>query len=194
MDDANFDDQQVIVQLQAGDLDALGILYDRYQHQVFRTALAITHDKSAAEDILQECFIRVHRYAASIDPERPFSPWLYRVAINLSYTWTKRNKQLGISIDDFVDRLVSAPKHAPERYAERSELRASIQQAIDNLPFGQRVVIVLHYLNGQSLKEIAQTLDCPVGTVKSRLYHARANLREQLGNVNWVTDIVHGYT
>jgi RNA polymerase sigma-70 factor (ECF subfamily) len=75
-------DSFLIQSLCDGDLSALGILYDKYRLQVFRTALAITHDRQAAEDILQECFLRVNTYARRIDRTLPLEPWLYRVTVN----------------------------------------------------------------------------------------------------------------
>ncbi len=191
-DDAQ--DRELIERLQADDLDALGDLYDRYRYQIYRTALAITRDTSAAEDILQECFLRVFHYADRINPELPLSPWLYRVTVNLSYTWSKKNRRYFAPIEAFIDRLTSPPKAAPESTAEQTELREKIQQAIDNLPFNQRIVVILHYLNGMNLKEIADILECPVGTVKSRLFHARATLREELGHAAaFLSDVAHGY-
>lgn len=194
MADSDLEDRELIGYLQDGDLDALGILYDRYRHQVYRTALAITHDHVAAEDILQECFLRIYAYADRIDGSRPLSPWLYRVTVNLSYTWSKRHNRVKISVDEIIDRLTSPSKSAPESTVERQEIKDTIQEAIDRLPFGQKAVVVLHYLNGLSLAEIAEILDCPVGTVKSRLYHARQNLKEDLGPTNWRSDVAHGFT
>jgi RNA polymerase sigma-70 factor, ECF subfamily len=194
MSDQPIEDRILILQLQAGDLNALGDLYDRYRLQIYRTALAITRDTAAAEDILQECFLRVHHYAERINGDLPLAPWLYRVTVNLSYTWSKRNKRYWTSIETLIDRLISPAKHAPESSAERSELSDKIQQAIETLPFSQRVVVVLHYLQGLSLKEIADILECPVGTVKSRLFHARAALKEQLGHeAAFLSDVAHGY-
>lgn len=194
MSDIQVEDRILILRLQSGDLDSLGELYDRYRQQIFRTALAITRDTNAAEDILQECFLRVHHYADRINVDLPLAPWLYRVSVNLSYTWTKRNKRYWPPLENFIDRLISPPRQAPEAAAERSELRDRIQTAIDVLPFSQRVVVILHYLNGLSLKEISEILECPVGTVKSRLFHARATLREQLGyEASLVSDVIHGY-
>jgi RNA polymerase sigma-70 factor (ECF subfamily) len=188
------EDRDLVLKLQAGDLEALGDLYDRYRLQIYRTALAITRDPVAAEDILQECFLRVHHYADRIDTNLPLPPWLYRVTVNLSYMWSKRNKRYWTSIEVFIDRLISPAKNAPEISAERSELRDNIQQAIDALPFSQRVVVILHYLNGLSLKEIADILECPVGTVKSRLFHARATLKEKLGHdAIHLSDVAHGH-
>jgi len=189
------EDRVLILRLQSGDLDGLGELYDRYRLQIFRTAVAITHDDAAAEDILQECFLRVHHYADRINLDLPLAPWLYRVTVNLSYTWSKRNKRYWTPIETLIDRLISPSKHTPEAAAEQSELRDKIQHAIDSLPFSQRVVVILHYLNGLGLKEIADILECPVGTVKSRLFHARATLKEQLGHeAVLLSDVVHGYT
>jgi RNA polymerase sigma-70 factor (ECF subfamily) len=188
------EDRELIRQLQQGNLEALGELYDRFRLQIYRTALAITHDTAAAEDILQECFLRMHHYAHRIDSNLPLAPWLYRVTVNLSYTWSKKNRRYFTSLETFIDRLVSPSRQAPESTAERTELREKIQQAIDALPFSQRVVVVLHYLNGMGLKEVADVLDCPVGTVKSRLFHARNTLREQLGEVSaFLSDVAHGY-
>lgn len=188
------EDRQLIKRLQSGDLECLGDLYDRYRHQIYRTALAITHDPSAAEDILQECFLRMYRYAERINPDLPLAPWLYRVTVNLSYTWSKKNRRYFAPLESFIDRLISPAKNAPELSAEHAELRDKIQRAIDTLPFNQRVVVVLHYMNGMNLKEIADILECPVGTVKSRLFHARASLREELGHAAaFLSDVAHGY-
>lgn len=188
------DDKELICRLQSGDLDALGELYDRYRHQIFRAALAITHEPAAAEDILQECFLRVHHYAHRIDTNLPIAPWLYRVTVNLSYTWAKQKPGKNLPIDVFIEQLISPSGYAPDTVVEHVELSQKIQQAIDALPFGQKVVVVLYYLNGMSLKEIADILDCPVGTVKSRLFHARESLKEQIEESgSWLSDIAHGY-
>src|SRR3990172_12519398 len=87
------EDARLIQRLQAGDLEALGHLFDRHRLPVFRTALAVTHDQDAAEDILQEAFLRLHTYVHRVDTSLPLAPWLYRITVNLSYTWvTRRNK------------------------------------------------------------------------------------------------------
>jgi RNA polymerase sigma factor (sigma-70 family) len=77
-------DEQLVIQLRAGDLDALGLLYERYKAPVYRTALAITSDPAAAEDILQDSFLRLHKYAHRFDITRPLKPWLYRITVNLA--------------------------------------------------------------------------------------------------------------
>jgi RNA polymerase sigma-70 factor (ECF subfamily) len=192
-DDNDPPDHELILQLQAGKLEALGDLYDRYRSQVYHTALAITHDQPAAEDILQECFLRVHKYAHKINVNLPLAPWLYRVTVNLSYTWARKRKRFTLLSESFASHLGDPLANPPEVFAERMELRQRIQDAIDALPFNQRVVIVLYYLNGLSLKEIAEIVRCPVGTVKSRLFHARSNLRKQITHSTWANEFLQGY-
>lgn len=187
-------DEELVARLKAGDLDALGILYARYKTLVYRTALAITRDPQAAEDILQDCFLRVHAYASTIDPALPFKPWLYRVTVNLSYTWATQHDRWRLPLESLVDQLVSSARLSPEHVAEDGDQERAIREAIDRLAFGQRVVVVLYYLNDLSLKEIADILGCPVGTVKSRLHYARENLRQYLTAGTGAAEVVYEYT
>jgi RNA polymerase sigma-70 factor (ECF subfamily) len=115
------------------------------------------------------------------------------VTVNLSYTWISRRQKRRISLEALVDQLMSPAWHAPDHMAELGETQQQVRQAISELPFNQRVVIVLHYLSGLSLEEIADILDCPVGTIKSRLYYARENLRRRLGESYRGVEVAHGY-
>ena len=175
------EDSELIPRVRRGDLAAFEALYDKYKGQVYRTALAITRDHSAAEDILQECFLRVYAHIDRVDVARPLSPWIHRIAVNLSYNWVTKRKRWIPSLEEMIERFVGDHHDSPERILERDELQRMVQEAIHSLSFAQRVVIVLFYLNGFSLEEIAYVLDCPVGTVKSRLYYGRQNLRRKLG-------------
>jgi RNA polymerase sigma-70 factor (ECF subfamily) len=187
-------DSDLIERLRQDDLDALGVLFERYRDRVFRTALVIVRDPAVAEDILQDCFLKVYANAQRIDTERPLAPWLYRVTVNLSYTWLSRGKNRRTSIETVVDMLVSPMKQAPDRLTEQTELRQNVRKAINDLSIDQRVVVVLYYLNGLNLQDIAEILDLPIGTVKSRLYYARENLRGRLGtNMQWLPEVAHGY-
>ncbi len=186
-------DGALIERLRNNDLDALGTLFDRYYPQVYRTAVAITHEPAVAEDLAQDCFLKLHHYANRIDTNLPLAPWLYRVTVNLAYTWISRRKKRRVSLEALVDQLMTPSGHAPDQLAEHAEIQEQVRRAVQALHFNQRVVVVLHYLSGQSLDEIADILDCPVGTVKSRLYYARENLRRQLGDASRVTEVAHGY-
>jgi RNA polymerase sigma-70 factor (ECF subfamily) len=174
------EDGRLISQIRQGNILALKVLYEKYKVQVYHTALAITHDREAAEDILQDCFLRVYTYIDRLDGSLPLSPWLHRVAINLSYNWLNKRRRWLQPLEDVIDHLVAGPRTLPESALERGELQRVIQKAIASLSFEHRVVIVLFYLNSFSLNEIAYVLDCPVGTVKSRLHYARRNLRRKL--------------
>jgi RNA polymerase sigma-70 factor (ECF subfamily) len=174
-------DGQLIGRVCQGDLEALGDLYDKYCSQVFRTALSITRSRETAEDILQEVFLKLYHYSRRIDTSLSLAPWLYRVTVNLCYTYISRQKRWLTALEDVIENVVAPSSRAcPERQAEKCELQIAIQQAIDLLSPSQKIVIVLHYLADLSLKEIAHILEVPEGTVKSRLYYGRENLRRKL--------------
>jgi len=158
-------------------MQALGVLYEKYKTQMFRTALAITRDPGAAEDILQEGFLRLYANATRLDEKRSLAPWLYRVIVNLSYNWVTRRGRWMVPLEHAIERLRSGPKSSPEKVMEQSEVQQVVQEALDSLSFKHRVVLMLFYLNEFSLKEVAYILDLPEGTVKSRLYYGRKRLR-----------------
>ena len=174
-------DRELVLQLQDGNLNALGELYDRYQHIVYRTALAIVGDEHAASDLLQDVFLRVNRFSMHIDPERPLEPWLYRLTTNLTYTWLKRRKRWMMRpIEEMAEWLTSGKNNSPSYHLEKGEEWQSICKAVATLSLRHRVVIVLHYFNDLSLQDISEILEIPVGTVKSRLHYGRRALKMHL--------------
>jgi RNA polymerase sigma-70 factor (ECF subfamily) len=172
------EDRPFLIRLRQGDRAALEALRAKYGQPVLQTALAITRDQALAETIQQECFDRLGTEARRLDAEAPLSPWLYRLAIDLSQAglsapgsgWT-----LSVTALDRLDRLF-----APGLPPARRDLTVLVEQAIEALPRHQRVVMVLYYLGGLRLKEIAQILACPVGTVKSRLHYGREALHRKM--------------
>jgi RNA polymerase sigma-70 factor, ECF subfamily len=174
-------DSELVCSLQAGSLEALGVLYDRHRGLVFRTALAITGDAEAAADLLQDVFLRLHRFAAHIDPQRPLEPWLYRMTTNLSYTWVKRRQRWLRPLEDVAEWLAGTRKETPAYQAEMDDSWRQVQQAVSALPLSHRGVVVLYYVNDLSLQEISEILDIPVGTVKSRLHYGRQAMKHSLG-------------
>ncbi len=177
----NASDQELVLQLQAGRLDALGILYDRHRYMVYRTALAIAGEPEAAADLLQDVFLRLYRFAERVDDTRPLEPWLYRVTTNLAYTWVNRRHRWFSPLEDIAEWLAGNKKQTPHYASELDEESQQIQQAVSNLPIQQRIVIVLYYINDLSLQEIAEILEIPEGTVKSRLHYGRQALKKTLG-------------
>ncbi len=176
------DDSDLILQMQSGNLDALGKLYDQYQQLVYRTALAITGDPNDAADLLQDVFLRMYRFSDHIDPTRPLAPWLYRVTTNLAYTWVKRNRRWVRNFEEIADWLIGSHRiHTdtdPEQFLEYPD----IHKALQSLPLPQRAVVALYYINDLSLQEISEILDIPVGTVKSRLFYGRDGLKKHISS------------
>src|SRR5207248_787147 len=142
--------------------------------------LPLTQDPSAAEEIVVDTFARAHRALARLEPDDSLRPWLYRVAVNLSYNRRPRKGLVLSSLDDAVDEAIATDDGSPSHVAEQAELRRFVLQSVDALGPKHRIVVVLHYLNGLNLAEIAEVVDCPVGTVKSRLHYALRRLRTHL--------------
>lgn len=174
------EDEELVSRIRQGDLGAFEALYDKYKLPLYRTALAITRDHGTAEEILQDAFVRAYAALGRVDASVSLSPWLQRIVVNLSYNHIKRRQHLPMALDEVLEGLTVAAPLGPEEVAEGNELVAIIREAVDSLSFKRRVVIVLYYLQGFNLQEIAYILDCPVGTVKSRLHYASKALRAKL--------------
>jgi len=174
------DDAELVPRIQKGDLDAFEALYHKYKSELYRTALAITRDLGTAEELLQDCFLRAYDHIDSVDGCSSLRPWLHRIIVNLSYNWAAKKRLRLVSLEDAFERLLSLPRSSPERALEREELLDVLDDAIRSLSMPKRVVVVLFYLQGFSLVEISYVLDCPVGTVKSRLHNARGILKRRL--------------
>jgi RNA polymerase sigma-70 factor (ECF subfamily) len=173
-------DRELVNQLQNGQLDALGELYNRYQRLVFRTVLAITGDYDAAGDLLHEVFLRLYYFIDKFDVSRPLQPWLYRMSTNLAYTWLKQNRNWWQSIEDMAEWLNVVGKRTPHELVVQKDDRERVQRALNSLPVAQRIVVVLYYLNDLSIQDISEILEIPAGTVKSRLHYGRKLLKKEL--------------
>jgi RNA polymerase sigma-70 factor, ECF subfamily len=174
-------DTDLVHRIQLGDMAAFEALFFKYQGQIYRTGLAITRDPGAAEEVLQDCFYKTYLNIMNISGDGSLSPWLHRVAVNLSCNALKKRRVHLEPIDEMAEgHFPSDPHQSPEAQAERAELQGTMRNAINALPLKHRIVVTLHYLQDFSLPEIAYILDLPVGTVKSRLHHARKALRSSL--------------
>lgn len=172
---------QLIARTKRGDLEAFEALYKLHKGPVYRTALAIIGDRLAAEEILQETFLRAFKNIQNFRQGVSLSPWLYRVTVNLAYDYSRdQRRHWHVALEGIVEQLIAPAVASPERRVEEREIYALVYEAISKLEFKQRATLVLFYLQGFSLAEIAEIMDCPVGTVKSRLHYARENLRREL--------------
>ena len=173
-------DRELVYAARDGNMPAFDALFYRYRDGIFRLGLAITKDPSAAEEIVVDTFARAHRALARLEPDDSLRPWLYRVAVNLSYNRRPRKNVVLSSLDDAAGDTFANDEASPSLLAEQAELRRIILETVDALSPKHRLVVVLHYMNGLNLAEIAQVVDCPVGTVKSRLHYALRRLRTHL--------------
>ena len=173
-----------------GDMHALEALFRKYQAAVFQTALGVTRDAQVAEEVLQDTFFRLYRYADRLDGSLPLAPWLYRVSINLCYNRLKGLRAWTDSFHELAERLFMPNSASPEQSAERHELQAVVQAALGALDPKHRAVLVLYYLHDYAVNEIAEITGVPEGTVKSRLFHARKLLRQHLEQRYEVADML----
>lgn len=174
------EDSALILKARAGDMAAFEAIYNKYRMQVYRTAMGLVRNADVADEIVQDCFVRVHGNLHKLDGERGLAPWLHRVTVNLCYSYLTRNRAKADYLDETVEEMSANPVFGPEGHALRAELRAALQEGIESLEFAHKCVVVLYYLQGFTVEEIAYTLQCPVGTVKSRLFYAREALRARL--------------
>ncbi len=162
-----------------------GLVVQTYQNQLFRYVYNMVHDHHLAEDLTQEVFAKVYRSLTSYNPKYPFSAWLLRIAHNHGIDYLRQKKLQTVSYDS-VTNEETLHEASPEfhdtsaRTAEDTTQRAIIQEAIYSLPVDYRSVIVLRYLGGTKLEEIAYILGIPMGTVKSRINRARQILQRLL--------------
>mgnify|MGYP001402598005 CR=1 FL=1 len=179
MTDADTGDADWVAQAAAGDGRAFEALYRRHHTALFRTALAMTGQRSAAEDLVQDAFVRAYRYIGRVVlPEgASLRPWLHRIVVNLARDRAARRRL--VTADD-ADLERAAGGGSVERSAERREVNRIVADAVRSLPFDQRIVVVLFYTQDLDVGQIAETLGIPPGTVKSRLYYGRARLRAAL--------------
>lgn len=185
-------DRELVHAARDGETAAFDALFYRYRDGIYRLAVAITHDPSAGEEIVVDTFARAYRSLLRLEPDDSLRPWLYRVAVNLSYDRKPRKGLAFSSLQESPAESFATDERSPLMLAEEAELRSLVLASIDALGPKHRVVVVLHYLNELSLAEIADIVDCPLGTVKSRLHYALGQLRVRLhaagalGSEPWV--------
>ncbi|MGI8587150.1 MAG: RNA polymerase sigma factor [Chloroflexia bacterium] len=176
------DEGEAIARLKQGDIGGLEALVGRYQVRALRTAYLIVRDAATAEDIVQSAFLRVYQRVALFDPARPFGPWFLRIVANDALKAASRWDRLtpfDPSADDGIMQPVGSGPNLDE-LMEGAETQAAIWAALGELSVEHRTALVLRYYLDLSEAEMASRLDCPPGTVKSRLHHARRRMRHLL--------------
>jgi len=181
-------EQLLLEKAKAGDVAAFEELIEAYQKKVYNLALRIIGNADDAADLAQEAFIRIFKAISGFKEQSSFSTWVYRITTNVCLDEIRRRKNRKvISLDEEIHvddgdlkRQVVSDETGPDEAAEREELRRVVNEAISSLPVEQRTAITLRDLNGMSYEQIAQILNCPAGTVKSRINRARQALKNVL--------------
>jgi RNA polymerase sigma-70 factor (ECF subfamily) len=180
-------DLMLVERVQQGEAAAFDLLVLRYQHKVLKLIMRYVHDAVEAEDVAQEAFIRAYRALPSFRGDSAFYTWLYRIAINTAKNAlvASRRRPVDYSLDlqdseDYVMQARLKDAETPEGLLLTEEIQNTVNSAIENLPEDLRTAIVLRELEGMSYEEIAKAMDCPVGTVRSRIFRAREAIDRKL--------------
>ena len=174
------DDQRLVERVQGGDRQAFDVLVLKYQHRIVKLVTRYVRDPSEALDVTQEAFIKAYRAIPKFRGDSAFYTWLYRIAINTAKNHIVAMKRRPMEYDldlqeagGYVSNVQLHETDSPDRIAQREELRDVLQASIDALPEELRVAIVLREIEGMSYEEIATAMNCPIGTVRSRIFRAR---------------------
>lgn len=180
-------DRELVERVKQGDKKAFDVLVQKYQHKITKLISRYVRDPNEVLDVAQESFIKAYRALGNFRGDSAFYTWLYRIAINTAknYLVSQGRRPPDTDIDaEEAAQYEGAPAlkegDSPERLALKDEIEAVIFRAIEDLPEELRAAITLRELEGLSYEEIAQAMDCPIGTVRSRIFRAREAIDKKL--------------
>jgi len=179
------DDERLIAESVQGRTEAFGELVCRYQDRLFNTTYRLLGNAEDARDVVQEAFLHAYQSLRSFKGEARFFTWLYRIAFNTAISHKRKQRTIrrmdaGRNGEGAAEPLDASEFSQPGHSLERSEEEQRIQQALNRLSAEHRAVLILKDMEGQKYEEIAEALDVPIGTIRSRLHRARLELRELL--------------
>ncbi|MBH1961994.1 MAG: RNA polymerase sigma factor RpoE [Rhodocyclales bacterium] len=174
-------DRLLVERVQAGDKQAFGLLVTKYQRKLARLVSRMVRDSAEVEDIVQDSFIRAYRALPSFRNESAFYTWLYRIGVNTAKNWLVthgRRAQLTSATDDDESEIYTEPEllrnyETPERLLITKQIGQTVNSVVESLPEDLRTALTLREIEGLSYEEIADVMDCPIGTVRSRIFRAR---------------------
>jgi RNA polymerase sigma-70 factor (ECF subfamily) len=179
-------DEELVARATAGDLDSFNQLVFRWERPIFALAYRTLGREEDARDVVQEAFLRAYRGLKGFKGEAKFSSWLYRITLNLCRDAIRRDRRAPLVTApegvDPIELAESQPSNdeSVEDLVARREMSRAVARAMAELPEEQRVAIVLKEYHGLTFQEIAETLNCPLSTVKTRLYQGLSVLRRRL--------------
>ena len=169
-------EEELIHRSQAGDWNAFEVLLKRHRTALARTAYLATRDREAVQDVLQEALIQIWRDVPSYRPYGSFRAWMLKILLNKARRYYRKKQVQTVPLEAATG--VSSDDEGPQETAERMEQTQRLRQALDQLTSDHREVLILRYFNELTVPEIASTLGCPEGTVKSRISRAHRRLEE----------------
>lgn len=183
-------DQQLVVKVQKGDKRAFDLLVLKYQHKVHAIVSRFVRDTDEVADVVQEAFIKAYRALPKFRGESQFYTWLYRIAVNTAknYLVSRSRRPPGSDVDIDDAEYYSGSEYlkdlgTPENQLFRDELESVIVKSIAELPEDLRTAVTLREYEGLSYEEIAEIMECPVGTVRSRIFRARESIDAVVGKL-----------
>jgi RNA polymerase sigma-70 factor, ECF subfamily len=185
------DDRELVSAAQRGDREAFRLLFERYQRRAYGLAFGVVRNPDDAMDVVQDAFIKAHRYLDKFEGTSSFFTWLYRIVMNLAIDHLRkhRRRQAVDFTDVSVNEHVQVAEEAllprilggnPGRALQDKEIRGRIEQALGELSENHRAVLVMREVEGLSYEEMAEVMSCSKGTIMSRLFHARRNMQRRL--------------
>ncbi|CAG0942943.1 RNA polymerase sigma-H factor [Gammaproteobacteria bacterium] len=183
-------DQLLVQNVQQGDRRSFDVLVLRYQQRIVKLIMRYVHDPAEAQDVAQEAFIKAYRALPSFRGESAFYTWLYRIAINTAknhlVSLQRRPVDYSLDLQDPENYEANArlrDEDSPEGIAMQEELRQAVERTISALPEELRTAIMLREIDGLSYEEIATAMECPVGTVRSRIFRAREAIDQSIATL-----------
>lgn len=187
MSDQNLLDEQLVERVQRGDKNAFNLLVRKYQHKVVNLVARYVNNPGDVPDVAQEAFIKAYRALPTFRGESAFYTWLYRIAVNTAKNYLTSQGRRPPSSDVEADEAeyygggeALQEVATPENLALTDEIKRTVFAAIEALPEDLRTAITLREMEGLSYEEIAEIMDCPVGTVRSRIFRAREAIDKKL--------------
>lgn len=181
-------DLLLVERVQSGDREAFGLLVSKYQRKLLRMVMRLVRDAAEAEDVTQEAFIKAYRALPNFRGESAFYTWLYRIGVNTAKNWLVAHgrrmpvmSEVGDEDSEGIEESVLLRDDTtPDRVLMSRQVGEAVNAAMDALPEDLRTAISLREIEGLSYEEIAQVMDCPIGTVRSRIFRAREAIAARL--------------
>jgi RNA polymerase sigma-70 factor (ECF subfamily) len=181
-------DHELMRKIKEGDMPAFDTLVRRWEHRLYNVVCKILSDPETTRDVCQEIFLKIYQTAKKYRPIGQFETWLYRIAVNHSINELKKRKRhqtysLTHDYENEIGDELLDPEPQPDEIAQQNEINSYIQDALKNLSTDQRIVVILRHYEGLKFQQIAEILNCPLGTVKSRIYSAMDQLKMMLKHI-----------